>query len=119
MKLAREAALDRHLRNGQVRPITRARYRDVDIYLYEGGPHYSKPKEYPHGYYITVFAIGRNGRPQLYQWQEYDGLHDTLYTDTGRFELRINACMKAAKFWIDDSIDVGLFDGPGNQKVRA
>jgi hypothetical protein len=67
--------------------------------------------EFPSGYYITTYAIGR-GKQSIVQPLYFDAGHDDMTTRTprGRIAARINTAIANARSWIRDAKLAGWYE---------
>lgn len=107
--------LDKHFRCNGATPHSKRKYKGVDIFLADGGPHYDAalkdnldPRDewMKGGYYVTTWAItkGRRifGRP-LY----FAPGHDPALTPDAKLKARIRAAFKEAVSMIDHLYEAG------------
>lgn len=73
-------------------------------------PHFDA-KDFPGGYYITTYAVGR-GRQALVQPLYFDASHDDMTTRTPRARVasRINTAIATARSWIRDAKRAGWYE---------
>ncbi|MCH2612553.1 MAG: hypothetical protein MK006_15920 [Pirellulales bacterium] len=63
--------------------------------------------QYPNGFFQTAWFVASNaseGKLDVGQWIEFDGLHDLQHSNSERQQMRINVARKEAERFIENSI---------------
>lgn len=98
--------LEKHFLIRGVKAVKRFTYKGMTIFIGEGGPfepeNDQQKKEFPTGFFQSVYAIGKDDTPSFYQPLFFDRFHDIkTLTEAGRKQARINAAVKTGKQVVD------------------
>ena len=107
MKLQGAARVEAHTRFYEMNPVGRFTYRGIDYCVGSGGPYFDWKDEFPKGYYQTAYYIMSEDKMVICGDQQYEIGHDQTALLTARETMRINACHKLAR----EFIDLGLENG--------
>lgn len=111
------ANLDLHFRCNGAIPSGKRKYKGVDIFLADGGPHHDAvhkenldPRDFwmKNGYYVATWAVTRGrrvfGRPLYFALD-----HDPSLSRDAKQKARIRAAYKEAVSMIDHLFEAGVY----------
>ena len=96
-------------RNGGVKPAGREKLGDWDVFIGDGfslPPHRAywrfgvEPEEFDHGMYVTWWWLGKDEKLDVGQPIFFDVLHNPEYSSEDKKQSRINAAVRAAKYFL-------------------
>lgn len=95
-----------------LRPVQRIERPKATIFIAETDYETDRPKEFPLGYYQTVFAIATRaskGKMDLMSFLEFDAFHDMEegWTTDQKRNARINMTIKEADTFIKKNVEAG------------
>lgn len=109
MPLSHNLLFEKYVQKHNLFPEKRFQYKDMEVYLADGVILPSEydhmndlKKEFPLGFYETVYAIGKDEDILAFQPLLFDYLHDIkTLTTQGRKQGRLNAAIRMAKDFIN------------------
>jgi hypothetical protein len=95
------AKLEKHFQHHEHNPVERFQYKDMEIFISEGGPYFDNKFEFPLGYYESAYAIGANETILFYMPLIFDYMHEIQMTNDARRNARIMTARNTAIEHID------------------
>ena len=97
-----------------LRPVGYVTHRDMKVYLADTDLEMDRPKDYPWGYYQTLWFVQSPKNDEKFDmgsWETYDSMHDKEqeWTPETKRKARHQTAVNRAAEWIDANFKVGRY----------